>query len=205
MGRKAAKRRERKEAAKQSARLDAVVPRSAQGGDRAPAGSLHEAVHALAAAVLMGADQIANVTVAPGPGLPGGSLELVDDPELSAAGAAETPLEELPAMLVERARARMVMHLAGTFDGDVAGARSTGQAHAYASDRSNALELALLLADWDEAGTAAILATAEEQARTVVREHQPEIRAVADQLDLRGTLTGPDVAEILAGLGGRSP
>ena len=97
------------------------------------------------------------------------------------------------------------MHHAGTFDGDVAGTRSTGHAHAYASDRSNAHQLALVLADWDEAGTAAILATAEDQARSVVREHQPEIRAVAEQLDLRGTLTGPDVAEILSGLGGRSP
>jgi hypothetical protein len=197
MGRKAAKRREHKEAAKQAAYVAAVAPLASR--TREDGQSVHEAVHAVAAAVLMGAERIANVTVEPGGAPLGGWLELVDDPELSAAGAAETPLADLPATLIERSRVRLVMHLAGTFDVDVAGGRSTVHRTAYESDRSNAHELALLLADWDEAGTAAILREADGEARIFVEEHQPAIRAVAEALELRRTLSGADVDEILSG------
>jgi hypothetical protein len=197
MGRKAARRRERSAVEKAAARGDGLASPTRSAGARADGSWSHEAVHAVAAAVLMGADQIAKVSADPAEGPLGGWLELVDDPELSAAGADETPLEALPRSLVERAQARLVMHLAGTFDREIDGGRSSAPPSAYASDRANAHELALLLASWDEAGTATILERADLQARTFVDGHGPEIGAVAEALKQQHTLSGADVAEIL--------
>jgi hypothetical protein len=197
MGRKAARRRERNAVTKAAARSNASASPSGPAGASGDGPWSHEAVHAVAAAMLMGADQIATVSADPAEGALGGWLELVDDPELSAAGAAETPLDDVPPSLVERAQARLVMHLAGTFDSEVDGGRSTAPPSAYASDRANAHELALLLASWDEAGTVAILERADARARTFVAEHRPEIQAVAQALRLRRTLSGLDVAEVL--------
>jgi hypothetical protein len=197
MGRKAARRRERNAAAKAAARRNASASPSGPAVASGDGPWSHEAVHAVAAAVLMGADQIATVSADPAEGALGGWLELVDDAELSAAGADEARLDDLPVSLVERAQARLVMHLAGTFDSEVDGGRPPAPPTAYASDRANAHELALLLASWDEAGTPAILERADAQARAFVVGHRPEILAMAQALKERHSLSGLDVAEVL--------
>lgn len=179
-----------------------MIPEGAPG--------LHEAAHAVAAAVLVGPAAIERVYLAEsraprvikmselGSAPDTGALIWVDDPPLNEAVAGRSHPEDLSEDLRRRAHGRMIANIAGVYGADLAGGDLIAHPlEPTGGDADQAKSLAWLLAGWDEPAAETKIVEAKATAKAFVAEHEAAIRAVADALETRHELSGPDVAEFV--------